>query len=116
MVNRAVWSFDANASYIVAGGLGGLGRAIIKWMVGRGARHLILPSRSGPASKSAVDVVDELRQKGINLLTPCCDVSSIEDLSAALTSAALAGFPKIKGCINAAMDLQVCVILALLGR
>lgn len=107
MVNRADWQLDANASYLVAGGLGGLGRAIIRWMVERGAKNLVLPSRSGAASQSAIAVVDELRRKGVRVLTPRCDVSLATELSAALSSTKEADFPPIKGCINATMELQV---------
>lgn len=107
VVDRAAWKFDANASYLVAGGLGGLGRAIMRWMVDRGAKNLVIPSRSGPSSQPAIAVVEELRQQGVRILTPRCDVSSAEELSAALNSSNQAGFPPIKGCINAAMELQV---------
>ncbi|KAF1979893.1 KR-domain-containing protein [Bimuria novae-zelandiae CBS 107.79] len=40
-------SFDCNATYILVGGLGGLGRSLITWMAGRGARHIAVISRSG---------------------------------------------------------------------
>lgn len=106
-MNRPAWKFDANASYLVAGGLGGLGRAIMRWMVEHGAKNLIIPSRSGPSSEPAIAVVEELQQKGVRVLTPRCDVSSAEELSAALNSLNQAGFPPIKGCINATMELQV---------
>ncbi|KUI64108.1 Lovastatin diketide synthase LovF [Cytospora mali] len=106
MVTRATWKFDASATYLVAGGLGGLGRAIIKWMAERGAKNLVLPSRSGAASPSAIAVIEELRHKGVRVLTPRCDVSSATELSAALSSVMQADFPPIKGCINAAMELQ----------
>lgn len=44
---------NPNASYLLVGGLGGLGRAVATWMVEKGARHLIFMSRS--AGKSAKD-------------------------------------------------------------
>lgn len=111
MVDRTAWQFDANASYLVAGGLGGLSRAIIRWMAERGAKNLILPSRSGAASQSAIAVVKELRDMGVRVLTPRCDVSSFTELSAVLSNIAQAELPPIKGCINAAMELQVGVLL-----
>ncbi|KAJ5813636.1 Lovastatin nonaketide synthase [Penicillium pulvis] len=45
---------DPNASYILAGALGGIGRSIARWMVSRGAKQLIFLSRSGRA-ESDVD-------------------------------------------------------------
>ena len=41
----------SDSSYILIGGLGGLGRAVSKWMVECGAKHLIFLSRSAGKSK-----------------------------------------------------------------
>lgn len=105
LVRRRTWQFDANATYIVAGGLGGLGRTIVRWMVGKGAKNIMLPSRSGASSQAASTLVSELTAGGINVVAPRCDVSSTAELGALLND--YAHFPPIKGCINAAMDLQV---------
>ncbi|KAF3077641.1 Compactin diketide synthase mokB [Trichoderma lentiforme] len=102
------WKFDANASYMIAGGSGGLGRAIAKWMVDNGAKNLIIPSRSGAASKAAQEVVEELTARGVKIVTPRCDVASETDLSDALDECCRT-MPPIKGCINAAMVLQDAV-------
>ncbi|ORY58512.1 fatty acid synthase S-acetyltransferase [Pseudomassariella vexata] len=105
LVERRTWMFDPNASYVVAGGFGGLGRAILRWMAARGAKHLIVPSRSGPASNTASEVVSELTLLGINITTPKCDVSSLASLVSVLQDCS-STMPPIKGCINATMDLQ----------
>ena len=39
--------FDVNKSYILVGGLGGLGLEVAYWMATRGAKKLVLVSRSG---------------------------------------------------------------------
>nr|ALQ32947.1 putative polyketide synthase [Fusarium sacchari] len=39
--------FDPCASYLLVGGLGGLGRAVAVWLVERGAKHLVFLSRGG---------------------------------------------------------------------
>ncbi|KAI0016815.1 hypothetical protein F4780DRAFT_797307 [Xylariomycetidae sp. FL0641] len=107
---KATWRLREDASYLIAGGLGGLGRAIMKWMADRGAKHLIIPSRSGPTSKAARDVIAELTDRGVHVYAPKCDVSSAASLTQALQAAgAGAGdndTPPIRGCINAAMVLQ----------
>ncbi|RYP47319.1 hypothetical protein DL768_006621 [Monosporascus sp. mg162] len=102
---RRPWMFDGNASYLIAGGSGGLGRALMKWMVGRGAKHLIIPSRSGATSKAAIEVVSELTARGVNIVAPKCDVSSETSLASTLDQCART-MPPIKGCVNAAMVLQ----------
>ncbi|KAI0388440.1 hypothetical protein F5Y17DRAFT_463704 [Xylariaceae sp. FL0594] len=104
VLKRSAWKFDSNASYLIAGGLGGLGRGISKWMVDRGAKNLILLSRSGPTSPPAVHLVKSLRERGVTVAAPKCDVGSQASLSAALEECK--AMPPIKGCINAAMSLN----------
>lgn len=104
LLDRRPWKFDGNASYLIAGGFGGIGRAILTWMADRGAKHLIVPSRSGASSKAALDTMTELQARGVNIVAPRCDVSSEHCLSALLSSCA-ATMPPVKGCINAALVL-----------
>ena len=106
VLERPSRRLDEDASYLVAGGLGGLGRAILLWMADQGAKHLIVPSRSGATSKAASDVVSQLLERGVNIVTPKCDVSSSSSVAAMLHECAQT-LPPVKGCINAAMVLQV---------
>ncbi|KAF1950261.1 KR-domain-containing protein [Byssothecium circinans] len=101
------WHFDADALYLVAGGLGGVGRRILLWRCDRGAKNMIVPSRSGISSQAALDVISELKSKGVNAITPRCDVLSSAELADLLHRCA--DMPLIKGCINLAMVLQDAV-------
>lgn len=75
-------------------------------MMRKGVKNLILPSRSGPNSRAAIDLVEELTRNGVNVEAPVCDVSLIESVSDMIDSCAKT-MPPIKGCMNAAMVLQV---------
>jgi NADPH:quinone reductase-like Zn-dependent oxidoreductase len=105
-----MWRFDDNATYIIAGGTGGLGRSIARWMVRKGARHLLLLSRSGVSAPAVSQHFSELRGAEVNLQIISCDVSSIEAVRDAL-DVALRTMPPIKGCLNACMVLRVSVQL-----
>ncbi|KAJ6259245.1 hypothetical protein Dda_6144 [Drechslerella dactyloides] len=59
---KRISTFSPNASYVIAGGLGGLGRVAARWMAERGAKHLILLSRSGPRTAEAHELMDELEK------------------------------------------------------
>lgn len=100
------WKFEANATYVVAGGFGGIGRLILRWLAKRGAKHLIVLSKSGPASEAASNAVRDLSEQGVTIAAPECDVSSMESLSKALDDCGQK-MPPIRGCINAAMVLNV---------
>jgi NADPH:quinone reductase-like Zn-dependent oxidoreductase/acyl transferase domain-containing protein len=100
------YTFPADASYVIAGGLGGLGRSIARWMAGRGAKNLILLSRSGADSDTARALLEELTERGVRVVTPPCDITDGDALSQALTKCK--NMPPIKGCIQATMVLKVC--------
>lgn len=53
-----------SASYVLVGGLGGLGRAVARWLVEKGARHLIFFSRSAGISTQDQAFVHELQYQG----------------------------------------------------
>ena len=67
---------------------------------------MLVPSRSGAASDSAIEVVRELSNQGINVSTPKCDLSSQDSVSNMLKDSA-ATMPPIRGCIVATMVLNV---------
>ncbi|KAI1854205.1 hypothetical protein JX266_001346 [Neoarthrinium moseri] len=58
--------FDPQSRYVLVGGLTGLGRAIVRWMSDRGARDLMIWSRSGAKNLSAesIALIDGLAAKG----------------------------------------------------
>ncbi len=99
-------NLDANSSYLISGGLGGLGRSMVRWLTQHNAKNLILVSRSGAEKKPAQAVVDELRAKGINIAVYACDVSNRVQLEAVLKDAGKK-MPPIRGCIQSAMVLRV---------
>ena len=96
---------------MIAGGLGGLGRSAARWMASRGARNLILLSRSGvqSRSKAASDLIEELNSIGVQLHCPQCDVTNDGSLRAELDKYART-MPPIKGCIQASMHLRDAIL------
>ncbi|KAL4865154.1 hypothetical protein BDV12DRAFT_211223 [Aspergillus spectabilis] len=97
--------FNAATSYIVVGGLGDLGCCIVKWMVKRGARHLILLSRAGPRTQRARSMIRDLEAAGVDLYLPLCDIVDRVALETVLRDCAKK-MPPIKGCIQAAGALR----------
>ena len=67
MLRKPSYAFDENVTYLIVGGFGGLGRSAARWMVRRGARHLILVSRSGPKTEAAKELLVELRPSGAHI-------------------------------------------------
>ncbi|RYP39906.1 hypothetical protein DL767_002025 [Monosporascus sp. MG133] len=97
--------FREDASYLLAGGLGGIGRSISRWMVKNGARNLIYVSRRGLSSPKAAELIKELESAGARTKVLQCDVADEEKLRECL-SEALTTMPPVRGVINGAMDLK----------
>ncbi|KIX96006.1 uncharacterized protein Z520_08261 [Fonsecaea multimorphosa CBS 102226] len=96
---------SAEATYVVVGGLGGLGRSITRLLVEHGAKHLALLSRSGPRSPNAIVLVDELGKAGVVTKVYACDVSDKIAMTKVIADCT-AELPPIKGVIQSASVLQ----------
>ncbi|ROV87828.1 hypothetical protein VMCG_10550 [Cytospora schulzeri] len=96
--------FDPHSSYVISGGVGDLGRCIATWMAYRGARNLILLSRSGPRSEAARSTIHGLEQLGVRVCHPLCDIADNLSLQNALLQ--LRDMPVIKGCVQTAGALK----------
>jgi acyl carrier protein len=95
-------TFDPSASYLLVGGLGGLGRSISTWMIDRGARHLIYLSRSANStSEEHQDFLREVESMGCKVELVQGSVSSADDVRKAVD----AGNGNLKGILQMSMVL-----------
>ncbi|XP_043924165.1 fatty acid synthase [Protopterus annectens] len=65
-------------SYIITGGLGGFGLELALWLIERGARKLVLTSRSGIRNGYQAKRVREWREMGVEVLVSTSDVVSVD--------------------------------------
>ena len=93
-------SFNEDVTYLITGGLGSLGLLIAKWMVERGARHLVLLGRSG-ASDAIQTQLKELEQAGAKVVVYKADVSQAESITQVLSQIEQS-LPPLRGIIHAA--------------
>jgi len=93
-------TLHADATYVVTGGLGGLGLRVAQWMVERNARSVVLVGRRapGPAARAAIRAME---QCGANLLTIPADVAHRDQLARAI-EVATDGRPPLRGVVHAA--------------
>ncbi|MFY1828321.1 SDR family NAD(P)-dependent oxidoreductase [Myxococcus fulvus] len=90
----------ADATYLITGGLGGLGLEVARWMVDRGARHLVLVGRRAPEPLAQARV-DALRAAGADVTVRHADVSSREEVARVLAECR-ASMPPLRGVVHAA--------------
>jgi acyl transferase domain-containing protein/NADPH:quinone reductase-like Zn-dependent oxidoreductase/ubiquinone/menaquinone biosynthesis C-methylase UbiE len=98
-------------SYLLVGGLGGLGRSIAQWLVSHGAKNLILLSRSAASQSNSQAFVEELNATGCKTVIKNCDIANASEL-ARVVNECYTEVPAVKGVIQAAMVLNVSYCLS----
>ncbi len=69
----------SDASYLITGGLGGLGQLVMEWLVESGATSIILIGRSAPG-EYARKKIEDARSKGIDIKIMSADISLVTEV------------------------------------
>jgi NAD(P)-dependent dehydrogenase (short-subunit alcohol dehydrogenase family)/acyl carrier protein len=93
----------ADRSYLITGGLGGLGLLLADWLVKQGARHLILQGRSAPGA-AARQQIGALEQAGAEVHVVSADVAQADAMTRLI--AAIPAQQPLAGVIHAAGALE----------
>ncbi|MCP4105682.1 MAG: type I polyketide synthase, partial [Desulfobacteraceae bacterium] len=94
-----------DATYLITGGLGGLGIKTAEWMAGKGARHLVLTGRSGVSNNTAEETVKKLERSGVEVKVVKVDISDQKQTSS-LIEMINHSLPSLRGIIHAAGILE----------
>jgi len=95
-----------DATYILVGGLGGLGRSLSGLLVKHGAKHLAFFSRSGAVSEEQANFLNELNRQGIDGRVYFCDICDKSTLAAKIKMCG-EEMPPIRGVIQGAAVIRV---------
>lgn len=101
---RKTTSLDKNGSYLIVGGLGGLGRAVSVWLVKHGARHLVFLSRTAGTSEQDQEFSREIESMGCSAQLIQGSVLNLKDVEQAIRSAESRA--PLKGIIQMSMVLR----------
>ena len=93
-----------DGTYLITGGLGGLGLLVARFMVASGARHLVLLGRSG-ADETAQEAVADLEGLGSKVTVAKADVSRDDEVSSVLARIH-DEMPPLRGIVHAAGALD----------
>jgi malonyl CoA-acyl carrier protein transacylase len=99
-------SIREGASYLIAGGFGGLGLITAQWLVDHGAKELVLTGRSEP-SDHAQRKIGEWQQAGVTVHATQADVSRYDDMQRVIEDLEL----PLRGVIHSAGVLNDGVLL-----
>lgn len=101
-IKRSV--FDPTKSYIITGGLGGVGLEIADWLIKRGANKLILTSRTGISNNYQKFVIDRWIENGVEVVIASNDLSTKENTMDLVVKATKLG--PLGGVFHLAMVLR----------
>jgi myxalamid-type polyketide synthase MxaB len=96
--------FSGDASYLITGGLGGLGLRTALWMAERGAGCLVLMGRSAPSAEASA-ALDAMKKSGARAVVYQGDVANEKDV-AAILSQIKESLPPLRGIIHSAAVLD----------
>lgn len=91
---------EPDKTYLVTGGLGGLGLVVAKRLAKLGAKHLALMGRTAPSSR-ATEIISELEASGACVYVLQADVGNKPQLRSALDKLAQSA-PPVAGIVHAA--------------
>ncbi|CAL8113280.1 unnamed protein product [Orchesella dallaii] len=97
--------FNENSTYLITGGLGGIGLQVTKWMCNNGAKHIVLTNRRVP-DEYAQTVMKELRAQGHNIIALSTDVGDYDQCVKLLRDIELQDFPELRGIFHCAGTLS----------
>ncbi|MFI1419963.1 SDR family NAD(P)-dependent oxidoreductase [Streptomyces sp. NPDC020731] len=100
---------DGEGTYLITGGLSGLGAATARLLADRGARHLALLSRGGPDAPGAPALLRELTDRGVRATAHAADVTEEAALRRVLDAVDATGHP-LRGIVHAAMHMDDAVL------
>ncbi|UKP00620.1 type I polyketide synthase [Nostoc sp. UHCC 0870] len=89
-----------HATYLITGGMGGLGLRVARWLVEKGVKHLVLLGRNQPDT-DAQQQIQALQATGAKIITTQADVSQKDQLAAVLADIQQ-NYPPLRGVIHAA--------------
>ena len=97
-------TLDPNANYLVTGGMRGFGLRTAKWLVDKGARHVVLLGRH-PVDASDVEcaaLINQMQELGATVTAFACDVTDLARLKDCIDQLK----HPIKGVIHAAAVIE----------
>ena len=95
-----------DGTYVIAGGLGSIGRSICQFFASRGAGNILIIGRKPPDEDARVFLRREVESYGTRVMVLQCDITDSSQVSKAMMHCC-ESMPCVRGVINCVMVIQV---------
>ncbi|KAK8068274.1 Compactin diketide synthase [Apiospora saccharicola] len=100
-----------DATYVITGGTGGIGRSLAAWMVTQGARYIVLLGRSSASSPKVAALLKTFEGTGVCMRTIACNVGARADVDRAVEILRDWSFPQVRGVVHGALSLRDAMLV-----
>ncbi|KAI0454862.1 reducing type I polyketide synthase [Xylaria acuta] len=107
---RDLATLHPEATYMVVGGLTGIGASVANLLVDRKAKNLLLVSRNATSRPGVTAMTNEFAAMGCHVVVKDCDVGNMSALKNLVEECNKAGMPAIKGIVHGGMVLQDSIL------
>ena len=97
-------TFPPDATYVLTGGAGGLGRSMARWPVQQGAKNIVLASRRGRVSHQVCELIAELETDTVKIVGYQCDIGKQDQVKKTINDIT-ATMPPIRGVVHGVPSL-----------
>jgi len=98
-----------DATYLITGGYGAIGKSITRWLVELGAKNIVLLGRTGASATDKI-FIEKFYNQGVNIKVESGDVSNPEDIKL-LMERINNDMPELRGIFHTAGVLQDAILL-----
>ncbi|OJZ69086.1 polyketide synthase [Mycobacterium paraffinicum] len=102
-------TFRNDGSYIITGGLGGIGLFLAEKMAAAGCGRIVLSSRSRPNAK-ALEMIELIRAMGTDIEVECGDIADAGTATRLVVAATATGLP-LRGVLHAAAVFENAMLV-----
>ncbi len=103
-------TLSAHNTYMVTGGLSGLGLKTAEWLAHKGAKHLLLIGRSGASTEAAQLTIAKLEAQDVQVQVALCDITNKQAISTLFTKMSTT-MPPLKGIVHSATVIEDGLII-----
>ncbi|KAK7917408.1 hypothetical protein PG985_011016 [Apiospora marii] len=101
----------SDATYVITGGTGGIGRSLAAWMATQGAKHIVMLGRSGASSPKVAALLRTFQGSDVHMRAIACDVGLRADVDRVVEILRDWDFPQVRGVVHGALSLRDAMLV-----